>query len=169
MLDEHKKSQTAFLVEAYKTSISYYDSFAGRIWTRFSILMTVNSALIGLFLTLQFRPEGIDATKYMGLSGFGLVISIIMYVQSSQDKYYLDQLRLQINQLGSIIIRNLGFEDELPILFTTTHHDPQKLLRFAEISSWRIRLISTTRLPALISLLSVSVWSLISVYLFFYV
>ena len=152
-----------FLVEAYTVAVSYFDGFAGRIWTRFSILISIDSALAGLFVALWMGEKAAEGTKLAVLATFGLLISLLMYIQSAQDRFVFGQLRSQINRLKTRITNELGLEPDTPILFTPTEPDIDELPRFEGVSSWRIRQVSTTRLPALIFLVFLAAWLLIGV------
>ena len=154
-----------FLVEAYTSAISYFDGFAGRIWTRFSILISIDSALAGLFVTLWLGEKAAEFEKLSVLVAFGILISLLMYVQSAQDKFVLEQLRSQLNRLKARIADELGLEQDLPVLFTPTELDIDVSPRFESIDSWRISAISTTRLPALISLVFLVAWLIIGVFM----
>jgi hypothetical protein len=43
-----------FLLEDYKLKVEYYAGHLSRMWTRFNFLLTINSALFGLYLTKDF-------------------------------------------------------------------------------------------------------------------
>jgi hypothetical protein len=146
-----------FMIGAFTSAVSYFDGFAGRIWTRFSLLLSVEAGLAGLFVALWTgeKVPGID--KQLILALFGLLMSVLMYVQSAQDKFVLEELRSQINRLKIRIEDELGLEHDLPILFTPTSPDVD-VAKFSSIGSWRVKAISTTRLPALISLVFIGMW-----------
>ena len=155
--DDSKKVE--FLIEGYRVATSQYDSFMNRMWNRFNIVVTLDSALFALFLTKWFDPNLSTAKPLILFPIAGFMFPVLLYAQSAQDKFISTQLFLRINNLRDRIAAELDLGDAacLPLLFSSTP-DFEKPFCFTEITSWRIRLISVTRLPAWFSLLFALMW-----------
>jgi hypothetical protein len=151
-----------FLIEGYKVATSYYDGLMNRIWNRFNIMVTLDSALLALFLTLWFGSTNSKGEFLIVFPFVGFVLSMLMYAQSAQDRFVSHEYYLQINDLKEMIASqlDLGSGQDLPMLFskTRTLQGKDKSHYYKEIVSWRIRRFSLTRIPAWASLLFVLVW-----------
>jgi hypothetical protein len=156
-----------FLIEGYKVATSYYDGFMNRIWNRFNIMVTLDSALLALFLTLWFGSASSKDEFLIVFPFVGFVFSMLMYAQSAQDRFVSHEYFLQINDLKEMIASqlDLGSGADLPMLFsrTPTLQGERKSYYYREIVSWRIRRFSLTRIPAWASLLFVMVWVLLGI------
>lgn len=156
-----------FLIEGYKVATSYYDGLMNRIWNRFNIMVTLDSALLALFLTLWFGSTSSKGEFLIVFPVVGFVFSMLMYAQSAQDRFVSHEYYLQINDLKEIIASrlDLGSGHDLPMLFskTPTLQGETKSFYYKEIVSWRIRKLSLTRIPAWASLLFVLVWTMLGV------
>jgi hypothetical protein len=155
--------KVSFLIEGYKAALDYYDGYMNRIWTRFNIMVTLDSALLALFLTLCFDKSTLVSEKLLIFPIVGFILSALMYAQSAQDKFVSSQYLLQINELKEHIasLLQLGKGDELPMLFSKTvdFRSGNKAFVFKGITSWRAAPISVTKIPALFSLLFAIAWA----------
>lgn len=76
-----------YLLEAYKTAISYFSDYASRAWMRFNILLTVDIGLAALFRNTWQESQQKDVSQStILLPILGLVVSLLLYAQSAQDK-----------------------------------------------------------------------------------
>lgn len=155
----------AFLIQAYTSAVSYYNDYMNRIWNRFSIMLTVDVALAGLYITLWFRSESYSSKNFVSLPILGFLISCLLYAQSAQDRYVIVKLRNQINKLKDKTIELLGADKELPVLFSPFETEEEMQRKFVPngITSWRISFISLTRLPAISSLIFMALWILVGI------
>jgi hypothetical protein len=146
-----------YLLEAYKIAISYFSDYANRVWTRFNILLAID---VGLATLLWNTWQGNQQQNMSILLPFlGLVVSLLLYVQSAQDKYAIRHQMRRINQIRVILEEKTGQKD-IPALFTPLDDtDLQKReFLFEGITSWRSNFISVTRIPAITSLLFMLFW-----------
>jgi hypothetical protein len=155
-----------FLIEAYKAAISYYSDYMTRIWNRFNIVLTLDAALAGLFLTLWLGNHSASARHMIFLPAMGFLVSILMYFQSAQDRYVIGRLQQQINELVDEILTLLNTDKDKPVLFYPFDEVSlgKKSFVFESITSWRARAISLTRLPAISSIAFALFWLLLGIF-----
>jgi hypothetical protein len=67
-----------FLLEDYKLKVEYYAGHLSRMWTRFNFLLTIDSALFGLFATRE-NPTQATQQKF-------LVIGFAIFSTTSPNK-----------------------------------------------------------------------------------
>lgn len=154
-----------YLLEAYKTAIGYFSDYAGRVWTRFNILLAIDIGLVTLFWNAwQANQQKSIPQSTVLLPILGLVVSLLLYVQSAQDKYSIRHQMKRINQLRAILEEKIGQKD-IPALFTPLDDtDLQKReFLFEGITSWRSNFLSVTRIPAITSLLFILLWIVVMV------
>jgi len=146
-----------YLLEAYKAAIGYFSDYANRVWTRFNILLAIDIGLATL-LWNTWQSNQRQNLPIM-LPFLGLIVSLLLYVQSAQDKYAIRHQMRRINQLRVILEEKVGQKD-IPALFTPLDDtDLQKReFIFEGITSWRSNFISVTRIPAITSLLFMLLW-----------
>ena len=149
-----------YLLEAYKAAIGYFSDYASRVWTRFNILLAIDIGLATLFWNAwQDNQQKSTSQSMVLLPILGLVVSLLLYIQSAQDKYSIRHQMKRINQLRAILEEKIG-QKEIPALFTPLDDtDLQKRdFLFEGVTSWRSNFISVTRIPAIISLLFTFFW-----------
>jgi hypothetical protein len=69
-------NEFAFLLEAYKVAIEYFDGYATRVATRFNILLGVDIALAGLLANSWLSATTLSSKGMFIISLLGLFISI---------------------------------------------------------------------------------------------
>ena len=126
----------------YDLKVSYLVSHFTRMWTRFNYFVVIESALLG---GKTFFGEG-----HLDIAGalLGLGLSLLWYVMGAEDRYlvvlYRDQLREACKRLGGDPSLLVGYVPDVPA--------------WKSLLEWRIPMISTTRLAALVPLLVSLVW-----------
>jgi len=155
------KAQTVdFMIDAYKSAIKYYSDYMNRIWNRFNIMLSLDTALVGLWLTFWINNQSILSKNLVVLPILGFIVSTLMYFQSAQDRYVVGRLQHQINKLKDKILEDLDADKEMPVLFYPFDEMAlrKKSFVFEGITSWRSRAVSLTRLPVLSSLIFIFLW-----------
>lgn len=148
--------QFTYLLEAYKIAVDYLSGYVDRIYTRFNIFLGVDIALAGIYAGVLFNSKSItNAGKVLVLS-LGLIISLLLYIQSAQDRYALKAHRVRINRMRALIEKQIG-RDDIPALFSPLDDERKKLV-VEGLTSWRSDFISTSRLPVLTSIFLVIFW-----------
>jgi len=152
-------NEFAFLLEAYKVAIEYFDGYATRVATRFNILLGVDIALAGLLANSWLSATTLSSKGMFIISLLGLFISIFLYVQSAQDKFVLKRQIKRINDLRKEIETKIGRQD-LPALFSPLDETDlgTRSFVFEGITSWRSNYLSLTRIPAVVSILLIVFW-----------
>lgn len=156
-------NEFAFLLEAYKVAIEYFDGYATGVATRFNILLEVDIALAGLLANSWLSATTLSSKGMFIISLLGLFISIF-YVQSTQDKFVLKRQIKRINDLQKEIETKIGRQD-LPALFSPLDETDlgTRSFVFEGITSWRSNYLSLTRIPAVVSILLIVFWLVTSV------
>ena len=118
--DRIENKDIEFLIEGYKIATSYYDGLMNRIWSRFNIMVTLDSVLLALFLTLWFDRTTSRLEFLIAFPIVGFVFSMLMYAQSAQDRFVSEEYYIQINDLKEMIASrlDLGSGQDLPMLFS---------------------------------------------------
>ncbi|MEM4204614.1 MAG: hypothetical protein QXS54_11145 [Candidatus Methanomethylicaceae archaeon] len=152
-------NEFVFLLEAYKTAIDYFDGYANRVSTRFNILLGVDIALAGLLGNALLSGMNLPSQGAVIISALGLFLSVLLYVQSAQDKYILKQQIRRINRIKSGIEKKIGKTD-LPALFSPLDETDlgTRNVIFESITSWRSNWLSLTRVPVVTSMLFIVFW-----------
>lgn len=154
MTDEQ---EFTYMLEAYKTAVSYFSDYADRVSARFNILLVVDIALASFVGNAWLDPQ--SNRNYLLLSLLGFITSLLLYIQSAQDKYVLKRHLKRINNIRGIIEKSIGRED-IPALFTPLDDTDlgKRSFVFESITSWRSNFISLTRVPAITSLVLLFFW-----------
>lgn len=153
-----------FLIEAYKTAIDYFDGYATRVYNRFNILLTVDVALAGLFGTAWMQSQAISSAGALYIPLIGLVLSILLYIQSAQDKFVLKRHLKRINDIRKKIEEKIGRSD-IPALFSPLDETDTGTRQFVYegITSWRSNRISLTRVPPITAVAFIIFWIVIAI------
>ncbi len=156
-----EEKQFTYLLEAYKASLAYYNGYSGRVTTRFNILFAVDVALAG---ALGAALSGVvhQATSFDWIiSILGLTTSILLYIQSAQDKYLTRAHRNKINELRHQIEEAIDIKkDKIPALFSPIDltDTNQKQFVFRSPISWRSNSIGLTGVPVYTAMLLIVLW-----------
>jgi hypothetical protein len=152
-------NEFAFLLEAYKVAIQYFDGYTTRVSTRFNILLGVDIALAGFLANSWLSAATLSPKGKFIISLLGLFISILLYVQSAQDKFVLKRQIKRINDLRKEIETKIGRQD-LPALFSPLDETDlgTRSFVFEGITSWRSNHLSLTRILAVVSILLIVFW-----------
>ncbi len=152
-------NEFTFLLEAYKLSIEYFDGYASRVSTRFDILLGVDIALAGLLGNAWLSGATLSPKGMSIISLLGLLISILLYVQSAQDRFVLKRQIRRINELRNEIEIKIGRKN-LPALFSPLDETDlgRRNFVFEGVTSWRSNHLSLTRIPVVVSILLIVFW-----------
>jgi hypothetical protein len=153
--------QYTFLIEAYKTSLTYFSDYSNRVSTRFNILLGITAALAGFYGNTWLNAKLSSTNGLLPISIFGLIISLLLYIQSAQDKYVLKHQLKRINEIRKKIEENIKRHD-IPALFSPLDDTDlgKRGFVFESITSWRSNAISLTRIPPITSLVFIAFWIL---------
>lgn len=148
-----------FLVESYKSLIEIYNDYMNRIWSRFSILLTVDAALAGIFISKCFEKGFEFSLIAVLIPILGLILSLLLYFQSAQDRFMIRRFRYQLGELKIKISKLLDIDDELLInCYPFVDEELKKKKVFEDLTSWRWQIITVTRLPAISSMSLILFW-----------
>jgi hypothetical protein len=145
------KSTSDFLVKDYELKIRYLSDHFTRMWNRFNYFVAIESALVsGKF----FFGNG---KLSQGLAVIGAVLAFVWYVMGAEDRYLVEVYRKHVEDAGALVAQALWQEKgalyrHVGEIEETSRTVPQN------ISGWRLKAVSTTKLAALIPLLLTLTW-----------
>jgi hypothetical protein len=153
--EELKTEQLKFLIEDYRQKVQYLKDHFARIWTRFNYFLTLQSALFGAAI--------ISIEKYQWrVPAFGVFISVLWYLTGAQDRYLVDLYRKQIQKAVLKIKESLSLSDYYYIGQTEDISGECEKIKDLNIQNtiyqWRSKQVSTTKLAAMIPLITLIWW-----------
>jgi len=77
-MNEKHNERVEFLTDAYRARIQFFSDHANRTWTRFNILLTIETALCGLFINTLLE-RGASIKGFWLLPFFGILFSLVWY------------------------------------------------------------------------------------------
>ncbi len=156
--------QFQYLIESYKLAIAWTDSYANRIYNRFNIFLGINVAIASLSASTWFNVQLSSPALKIFMPSLGLIVALLMYIQSAQDNYILRKSRDRVNKIRKKIEITIGRND-IPSLFSPLDETDTKERNFIfeSTTSWRSNFISVTRIPSITSLIFVGLWIVIFV------
>jgi len=162
MKTPNEDKEFMFLLEAYKVAIDYFNGYAERVFVRFNILLGVNILLGGVLGNAWLSGAELSSKGVIVISLFGLLVSVLLYIQSAQDKFVLKRQIKRINDLRKEIEAKIGRND-IPALFSPLDETDlgTRNFVFEGITSWRSNRLSLTRVPAITSILLVVFWVIV--------
>jgi disulfide bond formation protein DsbB len=154
-----KDSQALTIItEAYKAAIEYCDGWHNRTWNRFNYLLVIQSALIILYFN---STQAGRSSASIILPLFGIILSLLMYVQGAHDVFSLNRFEYRIEKLKTQILQALDLsEKEYPIPFEKygeVFKEKQRLAR-ENFLEWRLKGFSTVQVPAIVGLVLLALW-----------
>ncbi len=151
--------QFTYLLEAYKTAVDFFNNYADRVYNRFNILLGIDVLLAGFFSGGLIDAKTNSTVGNFLIVSLGLIISLLLYVQSAQDKFVTKKLRERVNGIRVLIEENIG-RDDIPALFVPLDDtDLGKRTFIGEnVTSWRSNFISLSKVPVITSVVFVVFW-----------
>lgn len=149
-----------FLAQDYQLKVEYTRDQFGRMWNRFSFLLSFDTALGGLILVRGF--EGIRTSVEVSVAVIGVLISAFWYAVAAQDRYLVELYRAQALQVYAELARkyDLSFPAAGDVRSKQLENSFLRDLVTVDALQWRIGAISTTRLAVLFPLISLVAWLL---------
>jgi hypothetical protein len=83
-IEKQSNASYNFLIEAYKTTIDYLNSYFDRVYNRFNILIGIDVALAGVYSGVLFGNNPPTRNGMILVLSLGLIVSLLLYVQSAQ-------------------------------------------------------------------------------------
>jgi hypothetical protein len=93
-----------FLLEDYKLKVEYYAGHLSRMWTRFNFLLTINSALFGLFATREPLAQGARREFLL----IGLVLSVAWLVFGVLDISFTRRYTKHIERAYGLLVNRVN-------------------------------------------------------------
>ena len=147
-----------YLIKDYELKIGYLTDHFSRMWTRFNFFLVTETAIVSGKVIFS----GSDQTS-TALLITGLIVSILWYVMSAEDKFLVDTYRAEIKETFRQLQKANQFESgpgsPLYQVGQIEKVDLEQLDVKRSLTSWRLNAISTTRLGPLIALLSTLCWA----------
>lgn len=153
--EELEVERLKFWIEDYRQKVQYLKDYLSRIWARFNYFLTLQSALFGAAV--------VTIEKYQWrVPVFGILISALWYLTGAQDRYLVELYRKQIQKAVPTVKHSLQLSDYYYIGQTEDIPGESDRIKDLKIQStiyqWRSKQFSTTKLAAVIPLLSLIVW-----------
>jgi hypothetical protein len=148
-----------FLLESYKTAMDYFSSYADRVSSRFNILLTLDVAIAGVFVSAWLSSQPVTGSRAVVISLLGLMISVLSYTQTAQDRYLIKNNIRMINDIRKQIEKSIG-QNNIPAFFSPLDNidKGKRHFIFEGITCWRSSFISVTRVPIIISIAFIVFW-----------
>ena len=161
-----ENGQGQFLLQDYQLKVRYVSDHFQRMWTRFNFFLTLEGAALG---ALVFSSEERD--WWLGL--YGMLVSAVWYLFGAQDRFLVRLYRTQVREMADQIAERLNLADYTYVGRTEEadiylrQHDPtyQKRSWFETVTEFRSEELSITRLPAVVPLMLLLFWAVITVVL----
>jgi hypothetical protein len=84
-MEQEREFTIKLLTEMYKTRVQFFSHHATRAWTRFNILLTMEVALFGWFLSVYF-DKGTSLSSLWLIPVLGAVVSTVWYILGAQER-----------------------------------------------------------------------------------
>lgn len=151
--------QFTYLMESYKTAIDFFNGYVERVYNRFNILLGIDIALAGVYAGVWFDTTSQTGTGKILVLSLGLIISLLLYIQSAQDRFVIKRTRERVNKIREIIEKQIG-RDDIPALFSPLDDTDlgKRNVIIEGVTSWRSNFISLSRVPVITSLVFVIFW-----------
>jgi hypothetical protein len=140
----------------YELALRALSEHMQRMWMRFNFFLTLES---GLAVGLVFAGgEGsfTDAALYFLIGQ--VVLSLVWWVFGSQDRYLVRTYRDEIQVRWRLVKDSAGAQLPADLPYAGRIPEPTRHLDFRSLIDWRLRPVSTTRLPAVFPLFATIVW-----------
>lgn len=154
-----KEKEFDYLIESYKTAIGFFGGYFDRVYNRFNILIGIDVALAGVYAGVLFDIQSPTDNRKILILSLGLIVSLLLYVQSAQDRFVVKRLRESVNKIRGLIEEQIGRND-IPALFSPLDgiESRKRKFMFEDLTSWRSNFISLSRIPPITSLVFVIFW-----------
>jgi hypothetical protein len=130
-----------YLIKDYELKVRFLTDHFTRMWTRFNFFLVTETAIVSG--RIIFTKS--DQTS-MALLFTGLVVSILWYLKSAEDKFLVDTYRAEIKETFRQLKEENGFESELDKpLYHVGQVQKINLKRLGvkiSLFSWRVNAIS---------------------------
>lgn len=147
-----------YLMNDYELKVRYLTDHFTRMWTRFNFFLVTETAIVSGKIIFSKSDQASVALLFTGL-----IVSIIWYLMSAEDKFLVDVYRTEVNETFRQLKKANGFEDQpyAPLYHVGQINDVdlKQLGVKKSLVSWRLNVISTTRLGAIIALLAIACWA----------
>lgn len=147
-----------YLIKDYELKIGYLTDHFSRMWTRFNFFLVTETAIVSGKVIFT----GSDQTS-TALLITGLVVSILWYVMSAEDKFLVETYRAEIKETFRQLQKANEFESrpDTPLyqVGQVEDVDLEQLGVERSFTAWRLNAISTTRLGPWIAFLSTLCWA----------
>ena len=102
-----------FLLEDYKLKVEYYAGHLSRTWTRFNFLLTIETALVGLFVTT--KTENFSPSAWGLIPKIGIVLCVLWLLLGVLDIRFSRRYTRHIECTYSLLVNKLENEtSDLP-------------------------------------------------------
>lgn len=147
-----------YLIKDYELKIRFLTDHFSRMWMRFNFFLVTETAIVSGKIIFTRS----DSTS-IALLFTGLIVSILWYLMSAEDKFLVDTYRAEIRETFRQLKEANGFESKTdkPLYHVgqVQEIDLKKLGVKRSPFSWRLNAISTTRLGAVIASLAAVCWA----------
>jgi hypothetical protein len=152
-----------FLVQDYELKVRYLSDQFQRMWTRFNFFLTLEGAALGALFLSERRDW------WLGL--YGIMISAVWFLFGGQDRFLVRLYRTQVSEVAHQIeeiahLRNYTYVGQvIEAEEYLRQHDPHFGQRpwFEKHTEFRFKELSITHLPAIVPLMLLLVWAVITV------
>jgi hypothetical protein len=146
----------SLLFEDYKVKVQYVTDQFGRMWTRFSFLLTLQTALIGILIVQANQGHLILSGGRIIVASLGLVTATYWYVVGAEDRYLVALYRHHVKEVYEKLATRSPVLSEISFAGDVQAH--LRKSKFFDPLEWRIPQLSTTRLAVVFPLMVLVFW-----------
>ena len=157
----------SFLLEDYKLKVEYTSNQFTRMWTRFSFMLTLETALTAVAVFHPFDHEPTHDAKVWTVTA-GMIAAIFWYIMGAEDRYLVVLYRAQARQAHDLSTKEVGLaESPSPMAGEVISKRLERFETYCREAhddltmdwlQWRSNTISVTRLAVVFPLLVILFW-----------
>lgn len=144
------------LIEKYKSLQGQIKSQGDRIWIRFNYFLTIDAALIGIFI-MKLAENGESELLY-NVPFLGIGLSLLWYIIGAQDYYFFEKARKTLQYFEKV---NIHSRIDLP-----NFDQVMKVRWYKRLFCWKIPKYGVTIFIAICPALFIITWILLNIVLF---
>lgn len=145
-----------FLIQSYTSLLHYHSDQITRMWTRSYILLIVELALFTVFIN---SPSAIGSSIFL-FPLLGILLSIIWYCLTAQDRYLFFAYRELAYKAEDIIIEKIEMKEEEYVSFKFKYVIKNKLVKMTILNWFHLFFITPSRISVILPIIASALWTI---------